>query len=139
MNLLQRFYPFLHLLPLLLLLLLLQSSRTSGEVKPDRSPLKTQFQSSTSTLKRFKRFSSSPFIISELLSRLVAGGVVAIEDGRISPLHVIEQILQQPEFIFEKPSYDKYHKSRLPQQPLPGYPPGIIPAELFLLIINSFT
>jgi hypothetical protein len=47
-------------------------------------------------------------------------------------------ILQQPEFIFEKPSYDKYHKSRLPQQPLPGYAPAILPAELFLLIVNSF-
>ena len=47
-------------------------------------------------------------------------------------------ILQQPEFIFEKPSYDKYHKSRLPQQPLPGYPPAILPPDVFQLIISAF-
>jgi hypothetical protein len=63
---------------------------------------------------------------------------VSAEDGLISPLRVMELILQQPEYIFEKPSYDKYHKSRLPQQPLPGYPPAIIPADIFLLIVNSF-
>ena len=52
---------------------------------------------------------------------------------------MLDEILRLPEFIFEKPSYDKYHKSRLPQLPLPGYPPAIIPSDLFLLIINAFT
>jgi hypothetical protein len=69
---------------------------------------------------------------------VVSEGVAAVDEGLISPLGVMEQILQQPEYIFEKPSYDKYHKSRLPQQPLPGYPPAIIPADIFLLIVNSF-
>jgi hypothetical protein len=69
---------------------------------------------------------------------LRSGGQAALAGGFIDPLQVIEEILGQPEFIFEKPSYDKYHKSRLPQQPLPGYPPSIIPADIFLLIINSF-
>ena len=62
-----------------------------------------------------------------------------MEEGCINPLRVMEEILRQPEFIFEKPSYDKYHKSRLPQQPLPGFLPSIIPSDLFLLIITAFT
>jgi hypothetical protein len=69
---------------------------------------------------------------------MTPGGTIATDEDLISPLRLMELILQQPEFIFEKPSYDKYHKSRLPQQPLPGYPPAIIPAHIFLLIINSF-
>ena len=76
---------------------------------------------------------------SDLMDRLRTGGQAALADGFIDPLQVIEEILRQPEFIFEKPSYDKYHKSRLPQQPLPGYPPSILPADTFLLIINAFT
>jgi hypothetical protein len=62
-----------------------------------------------------------------------------MEGGSIEPLRLMDDILRQPEFIFEKPSYDKYHKSRLPHQPLPGFLPAIIPGDLFLLIITAFT
>jgi len=77
--------------------------------------------------------------LKELLERVRVGGSAAIENGCLDPLRVLDEILRLPEFIFEKPSYDKYHKSRLPQLPLPGYPPAIIPSDLFLLIINAFT